>query len=92
MSRRSVDSEVISLVADHLGVSADALSPDSRIGDEFSADALDYAELIMTIEEHFGIQIAKDDLPETARVSDLVVTVKQSLSATQVDNLRGGGK
>ena len=62
---RSTDSELIRIqehiaarVAEKLGVDPTAVPPQYRFVEDLGADSLDVIELLMTVEEEFGIDLA----------------------------------
>ncbi len=45
-----------------LSVDASAVVPDAKFGDDLDADSLDLVELVMALEEEFGIEVPEEDL------------------------------
>ena len=45
-----------------LSVSEDQVVPDARFGDDLDADSLDLVELVMALEEEFGIEVPEEEL------------------------------
>jgi acyl carrier protein len=61
---------------DVLSVSEDKVVPEAKFGDDLDADSLDLVELIMALEEEFGIEVPEEDLEGVETVGgafDLVV-------------------
>ena len=59
-----------------LSVDADKVVPDAKFGDDLDADSLDLVELVMALEEEFGIEVPEEDLEGVETVGqayDLVV-------------------
>ncbi len=59
-----------------LSVSEDQVVPDAKFGDDLDADSLDLVELVMALEEEFGVEVPEDDLEGVETVGqayDLVV-------------------
>jgi acyl carrier protein len=59
-----------------LSVSDDQVVPDAKFGDDLDADSLDLVELVMALEEEFGIEVPEEDLEGIETVGqafDLVV-------------------
>jgi acyl carrier protein len=61
-----------------LSVSEDQVTPDARFGDDLDADSLDLVELVMALEEEFGIEVPEEDLEgiETVGQAFGLVTAK----------------
>ncbi len=59
-----------------LSVEEDAVVPDAKFGDDLDADSLDLVELVMALEEEFGVEVPEDELEGIETVGqayDLVV-------------------
>ena len=68
----SVQSRIISLTAKQLGLGEDEISLDSNFMDDLGADSLDTVELVMNIEEEFGIEIPDDEVAEMPTVKSML--------------------
>ena len=68
----SVQSRIISLTATQLGLGEDEISLDSNFMDDLGADSLDTVELVMNIEEEFGIEIPDDEVAEMPTVKSML--------------------
>ena len=73
----SVEEQVKKIIVDQLGVSADEVKPDASFVEDLGADSLDLTELIMAMEEAFGIEIADDDAQKILKVKDAVSYVEK---------------
>ena len=61
---------------DVLSVSEDQVVPDASFADDLDADSLDLVELVMALEEEFGVEVPEEDLEGVETVGqayDLVV-------------------
>ena len=59
-----------------LSVSEDQVTYEAKFGDDLDADSLDLVELIMGLEEEFGVEVPEEDLEGVETVGqayDLVV-------------------
>lgn len=45
-----------------LSVSEDKVVPEARFGDDLDADSLDLVELVMALEEEFGVEVPEEEL------------------------------
>ncbi len=45
-----------------LSVEQSAVTPDAKFGDDLDADSLDLVELVMALEEEFGVEVPEEDL------------------------------
>ena len=59
-----------------LSVSEDKVVADAKFGDDLDADSLDLVELVMALEEEFGVEVPEEELEGVETVGqayDLVV-------------------
>ena len=45
-----------------LSVSEDQVTKDAKFGDDLDADSLDLVELVMALEEEFGVEVPEEEL------------------------------
>lgn len=64
--------KIKSLLADQLDVDEDIITMDSDISADLGADSLDVVELIMSIEDEFGIQVPDEKIEDVKTVGDVV--------------------
>lgn len=64
--------EVKKELASQLRLEADSITLNSKIQEDLGADSLDILQLLMTIEERFGIEIPDEELAKFETVSDIV--------------------
>ncbi len=69
-----------STVADVLGVAAADLTDDSSVDSIESWDSLNHLNIVMALEEAFGVQLSADDVIEMRSIA----TIRQILRANQV--------
>ena len=71
---------VHTLVAENLGVDEEKVVATSSFVDDLGADSLDTVELVMALEEEFGIEIPDEDAESIATVQDAVNYVTKALA------------
>ena len=69
---------VKSAVAETLGIDAKLITMESSFIDDLGADSLDIAELIIALEDKFGISISDEDALKIVRVKDAVEYVNNA--------------
>lgn len=65
-----IETRVLAIVSDKLGVDLEEVSAESRTKDDLGADSLDEVELIMELEKEFDFEIPDDDACEVNTVGD----------------------
>lgn len=68
----SVAEKVKEIVVDQLGVAPEEVLLEAKFVDDLGADSLDLTELIMAMEEEFGVEIADEDAQKIIRVQDAI--------------------
>jgi acyl carrier protein len=63
---------VQSIVGSQLGVEIDSVVPEASLLDDLGADSLDVVELVMALEEEFGIEVPDDDVENIRTIGDIV--------------------
>ena len=64
------------IIAEQLGIEASEVQAESNFKDDLNADSLDLFEMIMAMEEEFGVEIPSDDLDAIATVQDVMDYLK----------------
>ncbi len=67
-----INSKVIEVVCEQMGVSADKVSVETSFVNDLGADSLDTVELVMELEEKFDITIPDEDAEKIQTVGDAV--------------------
>ena len=62
--------KVRQIIADQLGVKKEEVTDTAKFVDDLGADSLDTVELVMALEEEFGIEIPDEDAEKLATVGD----------------------
>ena len=70
--------KVRTLIAEQLNISEDKITPETRIVEDLGADSLDMVEMLMTLEEEFGIEVPDEEAANLKQVSDLVAFIEKN--------------
>lgn len=73
----SVPEKVKSIIVEQLGVKADQVVPTASFVNDLGADSLDTVELVMALEEEFGIEIPDEDAEKILTVEDAVKYIEK---------------
>ncbi|KAF1073239.1 acyl carrier protein [Halodesulfovibrio sp. MK-HDV] len=66
----SAEAKVKQIIIEQLGVSEEEVKNEASFVEDLGADSLDLTELIMAMEEEFGIEIDDDDAQKILKVQD----------------------
>jgi acyl carrier protein len=74
----AVDTDKVrQIVADQLGVDVDEVTPEASFVDDLGADSLDTVELVMALEEEFGIEIPDEEAEKISTVADAIKYIEE---------------
>ena len=68
----AIEEKVIDIIVDKLGVERSEVTPEAVFVDDLGADSLDLVELIMAMEEEFGMEIADEEAEKLRTVQDVI--------------------
>ncbi len=69
--------EVKEIMVDTLGCDEDKIEMEASLADDLNIDSLDAVELVMAIEEKYGIKIPDEALGNMKKVSDIVAAIEK---------------
>jgi len=67
-----LEDRVIEIIMEHLDVTREECVPEASFIDDLGADSLDLVELIMEMEENFGLQISDEELEKIRTIQDVI--------------------
>ncbi len=68
----SIENKVKEVIVEQLGANADEVVPTASFVDDLGADSLDTVELVMALEEEFGVEIPDEDAENIKTVQDAI--------------------
>ena len=72
-----------SIIAEQLNIDASEITLESSFKDDLNADSLDLFEMVMALQDNYGVEIPSEDLEKLLTVGDVVNYLKDK----GVDNL-----
>ena len=71
-----LEEKVKQIIIDQLGVDGEEVTPQAKFVEDLGADSLDTVELVMALEEEFGIEIPDEDAEKIVTVKDAIDYIK----------------
>ena len=68
--------KVYGIIAEQLGIEEDDIKLEASFVDDLGADSLDIVELVMALEEEYGIEIPDEDAEKIQTVQDAINYIK----------------
>ena len=73
-----IESKVIDIIVDKLGVDASEVKAEASFTNDLGADSLDTVELIMELEKEFGVTIPDSDAEKIQTVGDAISYIENA--------------
>ncbi|MCP4633645.1 MAG: acyl carrier protein [candidate division Zixibacteria bacterium] len=77
----SIEQKVKDIVVEQLGVDPAQVKEDASFLDDLGADSLDTVELVMALEEEFGMAIPDEDAEKITKVGEAISYIKEHSSS-----------
>ncbi len=71
------------IIVEQLGVEASEVKPGASFVDDLGADSLDRVELVMALEEAFGVEITDADAEKIVTVEDAVEYIQKNAKSVK---------
>ena len=70
MASPEMEARLKKIVAEQLGVDEAKIVPSAKFSEDLNADSLDLVEMIMSLEEEFGVEIPDEEAEKILTVGD----------------------
>lgn len=77
----AVNDRVRAIIAEQLGVKLEEVTDGASFIEDLGADSLDTVELVMALEEEFGIEIPDEDAEKMVTVGDAIKYIDQKAAS-----------
>jgi len=67
------------MIAERFGYLPEEIRPETNLMKDLSADSLDFVEMVMQMEDHFGLSAPDEDVEGIRTVGDIIAYVKRRL-------------
>ena len=73
----TLEDKVTNIISEQLGIGTEEIQPEAKFMEDLGADSLDLVELVMAMEDEFGISIPDDKVEEIKTVQDAVNFIRR---------------
>ena len=80
MARTEIESKLTDLLVDELGIDRDAIELDAKFEEDLDVDSLGVVELLMALEDNFGVKIPDEEAEQITTVVEAVYLVDKKLN------------
>jgi len=77
----AVQDKITEIIVEQLGVKPEEVIPEASFVDDLGADSLDTVELVMALEEEFGIEIPDEDAEKIQTVGDAIRYIEEKAAS-----------
>jgi len=77
----AIQDKITEIIVEQLGVKPEEVTPEASFVDDLGADSLDTVELVMALEEEFGIEIPDEDAEKIQTVGDAIRYIEEKAGA-----------
>ena len=78
MADKPIDQRVKDIIVEQLGVKPEQVVPAAKFIEDLGADSLDTVELVMALEEEFGIEVPDEQAEKLQSVGDVIKYVEEA--------------
>ena len=81
MDRTEIESKLTDLLVDELGIERDDITAEAKFEEDLDVDSLGVVELLMALEDNFGVKIPDEEAEQITTVGEAVDLVELKLNA-----------
>ena len=88
MSDNTIETEVISIIADVSGFEVEEINPNSKLADDLEIDSIKAIEIVVALEKKYKISVRDDDVPKITTVHETTELVSRLLQQENIIHVR----
>ena len=81
MDRTEIEAKLTDLLVDELGIERDDITADAKFEEDLDVDSLGVVELLMALEDNFGVKIPDEEAEQITTVGEAIDLVELKLNA-----------
>ncbi|MEA2057687.1 MAG: acyl carrier protein [Actinomycetota bacterium] len=80
MERSEIEAKLADVLVDELGIERDQINADARFEEDLEVDSLGVVELLMALEDNFGVKIPDEEAEQITTVGEAINLVDAKLN------------
>ena len=76
-----ISEKIKGVIAEQLGVKAEEVTEEAKFVDDLGADSLDTVELVMALEEEYGVEIPDEDAEKLTTVGGAIKYIEKKIAS-----------
>ncbi len=81
MSRENIVNITTNILVEEFEVDASVIQPEANFRESLGLDSLDYVDLVVIIESHFGVKLVEADFKPIVTFNDFYTTLENKINA-----------
>ena len=77
----SIAEKIKTVIAEQLGVKPEEVTDNAKFVDDLGADSLDTVELVMALEEEYGVEIPDEDAEKLTTVGEAIKYIEEKIAS-----------
>lgn len=77
----SISEKIKGVIAEQLGVKSEEVTEQAKFVDDLGADSLDTVELVMALEEEYGVEIPDEDAEKLTTVGEAIKYIEKKIAS-----------
>ena len=77
-AEKTIEQRIKDIIVEQLGVNPDQVTPEAKFIEDLGADSLDTVELVMALEEEFGLEVPDEEAEKLQSVGDVVKYIEEN--------------
>ena len=78
MTDKPIEEKVKDIIVEQLGVNPEQVTPTASFIEDLGADSLDTVELVMALEEEFGVEVPDEQAEKLQSVGDVIKYIEET--------------
>ena len=79
MDRQEIEAKVKEFLIEDLEIDEEKIQPEARLKEDIGIDSLDFVDIVVIVEQHFGFKIKPEEMKEVRTLSQFYDYIESKL-------------